>query len=360
MAATSLYLHIPFCDHLCSYCDFPKVLSGVYDRKEYLRALFREIDSFSIPPFSLRTIYIGGGTPSALSLTELDELLSGLKQRFGAVEEWTVECNPESLTPEKALLFARKGVNRISLGVQSVDLELLSLYQRRHTLEDVRRSVGFLHENGIDNINLDFIYGLGSGTKEIDEDIEFALQLQPTHLSFYSLQIEEGTLLRRKQVQVSEEHLREEYDDLLARLEKEGYHRYEVSNFARKGKESRHNLVYWRDQEYYGCGMGASGFLFPRRYKNTTSLPSYLKGDYRREVEVLDPESHKLEYLMLHLRLAEGFSLAEYQELFKEDFRVSHEQGLSKIAEMVEIVDGRFRIKDDFLYVMDQVLLALI
>ncbi len=360
MKAQSLYLHIPFCDHLCSYCDFPKVLTSVYDRKEYLQALFREIDSFQIERGSLKTIYVGGGTPSALALPELEFLLQGLLDRFGKVEEFTIECNPESLSKEKARLFSRFLVNRVSLGVESVSPRLLALYQRHHTLDDVRDAVSYLRAYNIDNINLDFIYGLGDGTKEIDEDIDFALSLDPTHLSFYSLQIEDGTLLKRRKVTVEEDHLREEYDYLVARLEKEGYARYEVSNFARKGWESRHNLVYWHDQEYYGCGLGASGFLFPKRYKNTLSMPSYLRGENAREIEIVDKESHKIEYLMLHLRLVDGFSLDDYQEVFQEDFLKTHQKGISSVSDMVEIVGERFRIKKEDLYVMDHVLLALI
>ncbi len=356
----ALYLHIPFCEHLCSYCDFPKVVCGVYSEGDYLRALISEIESFSIPPSAIKTIYVGGGTPSALSLPGLETLLSFLRRSFGGVEEFTFECNPESVDEKKAELFANGGVNRVSLGVQSADPHLLRRFRRHHDPQDVVRAVSCLRRSGIDNINLDFIYGMKDGLSEIDEDIDFALSLNPTHLSFYSLQVEEGTLLFRQGVEIDPDHLREEYDYLRERLSSHGFHRYEVSNFCRPGFESRHNLTYWHDEEYYGCGLGASGFLRSHRYRNTTSMPRYMRGDPSREVELVDSESRKLEYLMLHLRLSSGFSLEDYRALFHEDFLLSHRRGIQEVSSLVEVRDGRFRIKDDALYVMDQVLLALI
>ncbi len=356
----SLYIHIPFCDHICAYCDFPKVFSHYFDKSLYVKRLIEEIESFSIPEKSLRTIYVGGGTPTSLSVDEWKPLLSCLS-RFLPVEEFTIEANPESLTRDKIDLFRQYGVNRISLGVQSCREDVLSAMGRKHTTEDVVRAVKDLHEAGFETISLDFIYGYPGTTKADSlKDIDFALSLAPSHLSFYSLQIEENTLLGKKGTFVDDDSLAETYEAILARLEKDGFHRYEVSNFCRPGKESRHNLTYWHDQEYYGCGMGASGFVSSVRYQNTRSISEYLKGRNVRTKEKVLREDRKTEFLMLNLRLENGFALKDYEDLFHEDFQKAHEKAIQRLDGALCIKDGRAFIRKDLLYIMDSVLLELL
>ncbi len=356
----SLYIHIPFCDHICAYCDFPKVFSKYFDKSLYIQRVKEEIDSFHVPKGSLKTIYLGGGTPTSLSLEELRDLLSYLSG-FSPIEEFTIEANPESLTQEKVDLFASFGVNRISLGVQSYREDILSSMGRKHTPKDVIQAVKRIRKAGIDNINLDFIYGYPKTTKEDSlRDIDFALSLSPSHLSFYSLQIEDNTLLGELGTLVDDDSLAQTYEAICSRLEKEGFFRYEVSNFSRPGKESKHNLTYWHDKEYYGCGMGASGFVSSIRYQNTRSITDYLKGRNVRSTEKVSLEERKTEYLMLNLRLADGFSLREYQGLFHEDFIVSHKKAIDKLQGSLCLEDGRVFIRKDLLYVMDTILLELI
>jgi putative oxygen-independent coproporphyrinogen III oxidase len=219
-SAESLYLHIPFCDCLCSYCDFAKVLSGTFSESRYLDCLLQEIAAKAIPEDSLKTIYIGGGTPSALSAAGLTRLLGYLHSHFPSVIEFTLEANPESLTPAKAHLLSIYGVNRVSLGVQCVNPELLKRLRRNHTNADVGKAILLLRKNGISNINLDFIYGLpGMTAQDLQDDFAFAFKLNPTHLSFYSLQIEKGTYFYNEKVPAaSDEELARQYKRILLKL----------------------------------------------------------------------------------------------------------------------------------------------
>ena len=358
----SLYLHIPFCDSLCHYCDFGKVLTGTFSQEKYIDSLLIELDSLAIPDDSLNTIYIGGGTPSALKPELLTRLLSRLHSSFPSVTEFTMECNPESLSEEKVKIMSQYGVNRVSLGVQTFQSSLLSSSNRKHSKEQVFQSVSLLKKHGITNINLDFIYGIhGQTLSMIKEDIDTALFLKPTHLSFYSLQIEEGTVFYINKVKAkSDDRMSEMYKKILVNLENHGYYRYEVSNFSKVGKESLHNLTYWHDKEYFACGLGASGYVNDIRYKNTLLMNKYLAGNYRHEEEKISIYDHEFEYLMLHLRLIEGFSLDEFKKLFNKDFLSSYKKNIAEIKDYVSVKDGRFSIKKKYIYTMDQILLSLL
>lgn len=358
----SLYLHIPFCDHLCHYCDFPKVLKGTFSEDCYLDCLLKEIESFSIPDHSLKTIYIGGGTPSALSPDNLKKLLSYLYEHFFPVVEFTVEANPESLTEEKMVLMKTYGVNRISLGVESSNDRILSKLNRAHRITDVKRSVALLKHSGFDNINLDFIYGLeGTDLSDVKKDLDFALGQNVTHLSFYSLQIEEGTIFYNKNVKADDDSiLANMYEEIVTTLSKNGFSRYEVSNFARTGYESKHNLTYWHDQEYYAAGLGASGYILDTRYINTKSMNRYLQGKTRASEDRISIQDHEFEYLMLHLRLVSGFSITEFNRLFSKDFLSYYRKGIQEVKDYVVVEDGFFKIRPEYLYTMDNILLSLL
>lgn len=360
-SAESLYLHIPFCDCLCSYCDFAKVLSGTFSESRYLDCLLQEIAAKAIPEDSLKTIYIGGGTPSALSAAGLTRLLGYLHSHFPSVIEFTLEANPESLTPAKAHLLSIYGVNRVSLGVQCVNPELLKRLRRNHTNADVGKAILLLRKNGISNINLDFIYGLpGMTAQDLQDDFAFAFKLNPTHLSFYSLQIEKGTYFYNEKVPAaSDEELARQYKTIVKTLEQHGYPRYEVSNFAKPGYESKHNLTYWHDQHYYACGLGASQYLDNLRSTNTRSMTRYLAGDCHPTLDVIKPEDEKLEYLMLNLRLTEGFSLEEYQQRFQESFLIKYFSVKNEIGNAIVTSKSRVRLRKDKFYVMDGILLKL-
>ena len=358
---SALYLHIPFCDHICAYCDFPKVLGRFFDKSLYIERLIEEIESLEIQDGSLKTIYIGGGTPSSLSEEELERLLSYLKKRFPNLDEFTIEANPESLDERKLSIMKRNGIDRISLGAESGNDAILAKMGRAHSRKDIVLAVERTRAQGIENINLDFIYGYpGESLPDALDDVSFALSLKPKHLSFYSLQVEEGTRLGLERAKVDDDDLANAYDAIVKALSAKGYRRYEISNFALPGYESKHNLTYWRNEGYYACGVGASGFISPVRYRNTPSVTSYLQGKNRRVEETVKESEKELEFLMLNLRLEEGFSLEEYERRFRRDFLSAHGEAVKRLAGRLVVKNGRVCIHPDFLYVMDGILLELI
>lgn len=362
MTPKSLYLHIPFCEKICAYCDFTKVYSCSFSHKEYLSVLFSEIEDLKIPFDSLNTIYIGGGTPSSLNEEELESLLSFLHARFPHLKEFTLEANPESLSLLKIKICQKNGVNRISLGVQSTNPSILKYLNRNHTNEELIECITHLRTCHFLNYNLDFIYGIPNQTKEdLIRDIEFCKEYASTHLSFYSLQIEEGTMLyNQKAKAVSDEVMRQEYDFILTQLESMGFHRYEVSNFAKKGYESRHNLTYWHDEQYYACGVSASGYVQNQRYTNTHSLTRYLKKDFNRSVENIDEKAEEFEFLMLNLRLWNGFPLEKFKQRFHKDFLIAYRKEIEEVKDYVNCSSNSFSIKEPYLFTMDSILLTLL
>ena len=354
---SSLYIHIPFCDCICNYCDFAKVLKGTFSQDRYIDCLINDIESLKIKDQSLKTIYIGGGTPTCLSDSNLKRLLEYLNRHFYYPEEFTVEANPESLTKRKVSLLSEYGVNRISLGVQSSNPKTLHYLGRNHTNGEVIKAVRLLNEAGLKNYNLDFIYGVD----DLKDDINFAFSLNPTHLSFYSLQIEDSTVFHNKNIQaLDDETMAKMYSCINYLLPQEGYHRYEVSNFAQKGYESIHNLNYWHDGQYYAAGLSSSGYINDTRYKNTLSLTDYLKGINKRTFDKITEKDHEFEYLMLNLRLVNGFNLDEFANLFKKDFLTDYSANLENLKGDFSIKNQRFMIKKSKLFIMDSILLNLL
>ncbi len=357
----ALYLHIPFCDHICAYCDFPKVLKSYFDTSLYIDKLIEEIESLNIPFDSLKTIYIGGGTPSALDEKDLITLLSYLEHHFPSVKEYSIECNPESLSSSKLQILKRYGINRISLGVQSSDDQILKKLGRCHTSSSVTKAINLIREAGFNNLNLDFIYGLENTTlKDLEKDIDFALSFKPEHLSFYSLQVEEGTLFKiRRTETLNEDLLSEEYKFICQQLRNHGYTHYEISNFALPSFECEHNLTYWRDEEYYAAGLGASSYVGNLRTQNTLSLTEYLKGENKKKSEEITKSDEEFEFLMLSLRLKEGISLSEYQRRFNKDFLSTYKKGLEKEKDFLLITDRSVAVKEEYFYILDSIFLGL-
>lgn len=358
----ALYIHIPFCDHICSYCDFAKVFKSSYNVQKYMGQLIREIGALNIPEDSLKTIYIGGGTPSALSIEEIAPLLTYLNEHFPSTVEFSIESNPESLTEEKILFYKTMGINRISIGVQTSNDVLLKDLNRAHSISQVSDCIDKLHKCHFENFNLDFIYGIPNMTRDdLLNDLNFAISSDAKHLSFYSLQIEEHTAFYNRGIQSqSDETLAEEYKMINDFLRERGYRRYEISNFAKEGYECLHNLTYWRDEYYYAAGISAASYLYSKRYIQTRSLTKYRGTLDTREEETISTETQKLEFLLCNLRLTEGFLLKEYKERFNEDFLEEYKKKLPSIGDDILIEEGRFRIKKEKLYLMDGILLKLL
>jgi putative oxygen-independent coproporphyrinogen III oxidase len=310
----AVYVHIPFCAHKCGYCDFASLAGVDHLADRYLATLEREVETCLQGPQQVDTIFVGGGTPTRLRASQLETLCGFLKKWFvlPGDGEWTVEANPGTIDAEKADVLAEAGVNRISLGAQSFQPDLLAVLERQHGRAEVVRALEVIRPR-FARWSLDLIFGVpGSTPSQWRDDLETALSLRPSHLSCYGLVFEKGTPLwaRKQNGQVQplgEEIERLMYETTIERLAQAGLAMYEISNFARPGEESRHNLVYWANDAYFGFGVGAARYLRGVRSTNTRDLDAYLRRVEAGESatgphEELSPEERARETAMLMLR----------------------------------------------------------
>lgn len=314
MQPDSLYVHIPFCSHICGYCDFAKVFYRPDWADQYLDCLEQELcQRQALRPF--QTVYIGGGSPSALTADQLARLFDLLKTPLSEVKEATIEINPEDLTATKAALIKKAGINRVSLGVQTFADHLLSRLGRHHDIQTVRQAVRLLVQADIPRISFDLMYGLPGQTLEnIQQDLKIMTSFPEVgHVSYYALILEEHTRFYLEKVSTqSDEWLLQAQQEIVKTLRENGFERYEVSNFAKPDQQSMHNLVYWHNQQYIGVGMGASGYVGQTRYENTRSLQQYLRHPLTAKTITLSQEDQMFEELMLGLRLTAGISLSAF------------------------------------------------
>ena len=342
----SLYIHIPFCNKICDYCDFTKLQ---YFRKfavSYLDALKDELASYNIG--KLKTIYVGGGTPTALEDDLFLELLKIIDPFKEGVKEYTFEANPESLSLEKIKMLKEHGVNRVSLGVQTTNDKILQAVNRDHSFEQVKTAIKNLKEQGIDNINVDLILGLPHTSKKIlENDIKNVLSLGVKHISCYGLTVNPHTALFNKGFEEpSGDELRQYYDIVEDILKENGFIHYEVSNWAKPGYQSEHNLTYWRNEQYYGVGLGASGYIGETRYKDTINLSQYLTRAFISEKEKVSDKDKLTYQIMLNLRTIEGLDINYVQdkesivdELVKEGLLIKEQNKLLPTYEGMMILD---------------------
>lgn len=314
-----LYIHVPFCKSICFYCDFCHTLYNEKLVQEWLKALQKEFSFYPIQD-TLKTIYIGGGTPTSLEDEYLEQLLQLLDSYRNNIQEYTIEINPETLTLSKALLLKNHGINRVSLGIQAYQEHHLSFMNRHHRFEDVVSCMKILREVGIKNIAVDIMYSLPNQTMEdLKETVNHVLELKPSHISIYSLLIEEGTLFKKKGITSLDEEIEASmYEYLIERFENEGYHQYEISNFCLEGKESKHNLAYWEYKDFYGYSCGASGKENHHRYDHTKLVQSYIQNSTERIDIPLTKEDEMFEMLMMSLRLKRGIDKNLFYERFNE------------------------------------------
>ena len=361
MSAPALYVHIPFCTSFCPYCDFPKVFYEEDRIDSYFSSLYKEIKAKAEGPYD--TIYIGGGTPTCVSPEKLDEYLSLLHGYLAKDGEFSIEANPETLTEEKIAVLAKNGINRVSMGVQSFHPRLLNLMDRKHDATCIEGKVRLLHKYRIDNINLDLMFALPDETlEEVRQDIEKIVALKPTHVSAYSLILEEGTKFSRQgYLEASQDDQADQYELVWNYLEEHGYHRYEVSNFALDGYKCRHNLHYWKDHDYDAVGLGASGHKGNVRYKNTVSFPAYINQTDEGEIETLDRDEEIECFLLSSLRLVDGFPLEAYQTRFGSSFLEDKAAAIEELKDrgLLTIENGTVKAKDDALLLLDQILVSL-
>jgi oxygen-independent coproporphyrinogen III oxidase len=326
------YLHIPFCEHICHYCDFNKVFLKGQPVDEYLRSLEIEIKNTlaSYPTSQLSTIYVGGGTPTSLSLQQLEYFLDIIQKHLfphGNIQEFTFEANPGKLEKEKLQLLKEAGVNRISFGVQSLDDELLHRIGRTHRKKDVMDTIALAQDVGFENINIDLMYGLPGQTMNMfKETIELSFQLNVQHFSAYSLIVEPKTvfynLMMKGQLHLpTQDEEADMYEYIMDKMNNHGYIQYELSNFALKGYESRHNLTYWDNEEYYGFGAGAHSYIHGTRRSNAGPLKKYMKKIEEKgfpflEENQISKEEAMEEEMFLGLRKTEGVSKRKFFEKY--------------------------------------------
>lgn len=389
-AAPGLYLHVPFCLRKCAYCDFASqpIAEGGVER--YLEALARE---FEMRPAEFRseTVYIGGGTPTALSEAALGRLLELLR---AAVEperivEWTCEANPGTLTETKARALRGAGVNRLSIGAQSFDDARLARLGRIHTAAEIGEAVAIARAAGFDNLSLDLMYALpGESLAEWERDLERAMALSPEHLSLYALAIEDGTPFARERdagrlAEASDDAARAQYERARAALRAAGYIHYEISNFARPGRESRHNLLYWSGGEYLGFGPSAHSHWRGARWGNFQGLeewaaaaskawktarrdsapPREFAGAIEREfAERLDPEAKARETLIFGLRRRAGWRRDDFRRVTGFDYEDLRGPEIERLARagLLERTPEGIRLADAALFVSDTVFRELV
>ena len=355
--ADSLYVHIPFCRHICHYCDFAKRIYNEELADQYLNQLEKEISRIRQECFD--TVYIGGGTPSALNCRQLEKLF-GILSVFAVGKEFTFEINPETMTPEKAMLLKKYGVNRVSIGIQTFNEEILKEIGRTHVLQDVENTFRYLKEAGIDNISIDLMYGFEHQTVEqLQQDIEKAVRLDIKHISIYELEVHEGTVLgHRGYKNCSDDDLYLMYSTIRKQLPLYGFQQYEISNFALEGYQSVHNKTYWHYNDYIGVGLGAAGKEYHIRYENTHSLKQYLAGDWRQEEIKLSLEDERFESVMMGLRLLEGIEIKEYNKTLSCNILDHYREPIEKnLSSGRLIIDGGYlKLSDTGIYLMNDVL----
>lgn len=327
---TSAYVHIPFCTQICYYCDFSKVFIKNQPVDSYLEHLLEEFRSYDIEKLS--TLYIGGGTPTALSAPQLEVLLNGLTKNLdlSVLEELTIEANPGDLDADKIAVLKNSAVNRVSLGVQTFDDKMLKKIGRSHLEKDIYENIDRLKLAGFDNISIDLIYALpGQTMEQVKENVAKAIGLDIPHMSLYSLILENHTVfmnrMRRGKLPLPKEELEAEmFEYIIAELERVGFEHYEISNFSKPGFESRHNLMYWDNAEYYGIGAGASGYVNGVRYKNHGPIRHYLsaveEGNACITEDHLSQKEQMEEEMFLGLRKKSGVSMARFEKKFGQSF----------------------------------------
>lgn len=356
----ALYVHVPFCESKCSYCDFYSVPQGGVRESRYVEALAAEMSLRTPAGFAPRTVFIGGGTPTALDDRDFARLLGlvrDLTDAGGRRVEWTIEANPGSLTPWKARAMADAGVTRISLGVQSFDDAVLRSVGRVHDARTAREAVAIARASGVPGVSLDLLFAIpGQGLATFENDLREAVALGTDHVSAYALLYEHGTSMERRREAGLVEREEEDIELTMMRRAREvlgaaGFVRYEVSNFARPGRECLHNVNYWRNGEYLGLGASAAGYSGGERRTNVASWQDYEKAvlagrDPVAFSERLAPERAMGEEVMLRLRMAEGMSLSGLTRRWGLDARTRYGALVSRFARagLLAVTEGGDRV----------------
>ncbi len=352
----SVYIHIPFCKNICTYCDFCKMYYNENWIDKYLESLDNEIKE-NYKNEKISTLYLGGGTPSCLQVIYLKKLFKIIdKINLDNNYEFTIECNIEDITEEKLKLFSLNKVNRLSIGIQSFNNKILKYLGRNYNSDIIDKKIK-LAKKYFDNINIDLIYAVKNQTiKDLKDDIDRFLKLDISHISCYSLMIENNTILFNNNEKYIDEDLDRNMYDLICGKLKEKYNHYEISNFAKKGYESKHNLSYWNNNEYYGFGLSASGYINNIRYTNTKNLSKYILNIYDRNIEKVSKEDKMKYEIILGFRKLDGIN--------KKDFYKKYNKRLEDDKIIKDFInkgilfcdDKRVYINEEYIYVSNQIL----
>ena len=355
----SVYIHIPFCKTICSYCDFCKMFYNEDLVNKYLLELEKEINK-NYKGETLKTLYIGGGTPSSLNIKQLNKLLNIIKI-FNLEEnyEFTVECNIENITKEKLELLYKNKVNRLSIGIQTFNEKYLKFLNRNHMKEEIIEKINLAKTIGFKNINIDLIYAFPDETlEELESDINEFLKLDIEHISTYSLIIEPHTKLYIDKIENIDEDLdRKMYDLICKKLNK--YNHYEISNFGKEGYESIHNLTYWNNENYYGFGLGASGYINNIRYDNTKNINEYLKGNYIKNKEILSKNIEIENEFILGFRKIKGINIEKFNKKYDNIFKYDVVNRLLKQNKLQKDEKNIF-INTEYIYTSNNILIEFI
>ena len=358
MKELGIYIHIPFCKQKCYYCDFVSYANKEEKVKEYIESLQKEIelesDRYKNEEYEITTIYIGGGTPSFIDASYIERIINTIKQNYKLYEnpEITIEVNPGTINEEKIKKYKDIGINRISIGLQTTKDNLLKQIGRIHTYEEFLNCYKIVKKIGIDNINVDLMLGLPNQTLgDLKESLIEVINLKPNHISLYSLILEENTILEKmvsqNMAKLPEEDLeREMYWTTKDILEENGYIHYEISNFSKKGYESKHNLNCWNQKEYLGFGVAAHSYIKNKRYCNTNNIEEYIKNvqngkilNNRTICEIQNKIEEQKEYMLLGLRKIQGIDIQEFKNKFIDNPIYIFHKELEKLVkeELVEI-----------------------
>ena len=358
MKELGIYIHIPFCKQKCYYCDFISYANKEEKVKEYIESLQKEIelesDRYKNEEYEITTIYIGGGTPSFIDALYIERIINTIKQNYKLHEnpEITIEVNPGTINEEKIKKYKDIGINRISIGLQTTKDNLLKQIGRIHTYEEFLNCYQIVQKVGVDNINVDLMLGLPNQTLEdLKESLREVINLKPNHISLYSLILEENTVLEK---QVSENELelpsedkeRKMYWETKKILEQNGYIHYEISNFSKKGYESKHNLNCWNQKEYLGFGVAAHSYIKNKRYCNTNNIEEYIKNVQNGKIlsnrticEIQNKIEEQKEYMLLGLRKIQGIDIQEFKNKFIDNPIYIFHKELEKLVkeELIEV-----------------------
>ncbi len=365
---SGIYIHIPFCKQKCTYCDFASYPRELGKTESYFACLYREMEGrakqYAGKVFD--TVYIGGGTPSIVPAKFITGAIKQVKKQFKLLDnaEITIELNPGTVDEEKIKEYKNAGINRFSIGLQTGFDEQLKRLNRAHTAKEFLLCCNMLKG---ENISADILIGLWEQTAEqVKKSIDLAIAGGVKHISIYALTPEVGTPIYTDYLNgelLSDDEVADIYDEIREYLKQKGFDRYEVSNFAVKGYESRHNLNYWERGEYIGVGVSASSFMDGRRFTNTFKIDEYINAViYNKSPEIssdiIEGDDAKFEFIMLGLRTAKGVSINEYNKLFESDFDSEYSAILAKKAQFLQRDGDRLKIKDEFLYVQNDIILS--